>query len=312
MINKIIINKIIYYSISVLLGALFIFSGYVKLYPIEPFELNFIDVGIANWFTAPIIARLIIGLELGLGLLLIIQFEHKKFTLKAVMGLLLFFTLYLVYELIKEGNSGNCGCFGTFLEMTPLQSIIKNITMMVFTALLMYINLNVQWRYKIAVWITCVLLATATPFILNAPDFYMAQYISEGKANYPLPLELLSDKQFDNTQWIHQLKTGKHLLAFVSATCPHCKIAALKLHIMHKQNPNWDIRFIVAGKKEYLPDFWKETKAEDVPHIHYPSDNFIKLTGPEVPVIMAIDSGIVKKKFSHINLKDTDIAPYLN
>ena len=83
-------KRIIYFTLSSLLGMVFIFSGYIKLYPIEAFELNFIDVGIANWFTAPIIARLLIGLEIGLGLLLLLQFEYRKFTLKAVMAYLYF------------------------------------------------------------------------------------------------------------------------------------------------------------------------------------------------------------------------------
>ncbi len=304
------VTRIIYFITAVLLGIVFIFSGYVKLYPIEPFELNFIDVGIANWFTAPIVARLLIGLELGVGLLLILQFKHREFTLKAVMGVLLFFTLYLVYALIKDGNTGNCGCFGTYLEMTPLQSILKNIAMMGITAMLWYMNVVVQWRYTIAVWIVSIAGCAALPFILNPPDFYMAQYITEGKANYTLPLELLSDKEHNNQPTIDKLKLGKHIVAFVSATCPHCKIAAFKLHIMHNQHPNWSMLLVLTGKQEYLAPFWAETKAEDVPHLHYNTNNFVKLSGPEVPVIMALDNGIVKKKFSHINLKDSDLTPY--
>lgn len=310
-INNPVINRIIYFTLSSLLGAVFIFSGYIKLYPIEAFELNFIDVGIANWLTAPIIARLLIGLEIGLGLLLLLQFQHRKFTLKAVLALLIFFTLYLVYAIIKDGNSGNCGCFGTYLEMTPLQSIIKNLAMIGFIGVLWYININVKWRYNLAVWIVSISISVALPFIINPPDFYMAQYITEGKANYILPLELLTDKEFNNDELISKLKTGKHIVAFLSATCPHCKIAALKLHIMHNQHPTWKIQFIVAGDKKRLPKFWEETKSNDVPYIHFPSDNFVKLSGPEVPVIMALNNGVVKKKFSHINLKDTDLLPYV-
>jgi hypothetical protein len=309
--NNPIINRIIYFTLSSLLGAVFIFSGYIKLYPIEAFELNFIDVGIANWFTAPIIARLLIGLEIGLGLLLLLQFQHRKFTLKAVTGLLVFFTLYLIFAIIKDGNSGNCGCFGTYLEMTPLQSIAKNVVMIGFAMLLWYMNINVKWRYTLAVWIASVSISAALPFILNPPDFYMAQYVTEGKAGYTLPLELLTDKEFNNDSLISKLKKGKHIVAFLSATCPHCKIAGLKLHIMHNQHPTWNIQFIVAGNKNYLSQFWEETKGEDVPHVYFPSDNFVKLSGPEVPVIMAIDNGVVKKKFSHINLKDTDLLPYV-
>ena len=114
-------------SLRVLLGLVFILSGYLKLYPIESFELNFIDLGVGNWYTAPFIARLLIASEFFLGLMLVFNQSLKKFTLKATIALLLFFTAYLGIQIIREGNTGNCGCFGTYLQMTPLESILKNI-----------------------------------------------------------------------------------------------------------------------------------------------------------------------------------------
>ena len=106
------------HSVRILLGLIFIASGLLKLFPIEPFELNFIDLGIANWFSAPIIARGLISFELLLGVFLIFDLAMKNFTIKATYGILIFFTLYLFYQLFKVGNNGNCGCFGTYLQMT--------------------------------------------------------------------------------------------------------------------------------------------------------------------------------------------------
>ena len=62
--------------LSLGLGLIFIYSGYTKLYPvIETFEFTFIDIGVANWYTAPLIARLLIGLEFFIGLLLILKIK---------------------------------------------------------------------------------------------------------------------------------------------------------------------------------------------------------------------------------------------
>lgn len=44
--------------------------------------------------------------------------------------MLLIFVIELTYEIASSGNSGNCGCFGTLLPMTPLEAIIKNIVAM--------------------------------------------------------------------------------------------------------------------------------------------------------------------------------------
>src|SRR5438552_14738720 len=118
-------KKLLIISTRILLGATFLLSAYLKLFPIEPFELNFIDLGIANWYTAPFIARLLIGLEFFLGVLLLSGISLRKFTLPATFALLLLFSVYLIVQLITSGDKGDCGCFGTYLQMTPLQSLIK-------------------------------------------------------------------------------------------------------------------------------------------------------------------------------------------
>ena len=58
------------------MGLVFIYSGYTKLYPIEPFEFTFVDLGIAGWKSAPFIARFMIGLEFLIGFLLIGSFNR--------------------------------------------------------------------------------------------------------------------------------------------------------------------------------------------------------------------------------------------
>src|SRR4051812_42921577 len=116
--------------ISICLGLIFIYSGYTKLVPvIETFEFTFVDIGIANWYTAPVIARLLIGLEFFLGFLLILNYHLKKFTLPFTIALLLFFIIYLCVQIATTGNNGNCGCFGEHIKMTPLEAIVKNIVM---------------------------------------------------------------------------------------------------------------------------------------------------------------------------------------
>src|SRR6187402_3624166 len=85
--------------IRVILGLLFIFSGVVKINPIEPFELKFVELGVANWALAPYFARIIVGIEFFLGAMLILNIK-PKFTLYATLSLLIFFTAYLTYDLI--------------------------------------------------------------------------------------------------------------------------------------------------------------------------------------------------------------------
>lgn len=156
-------KKILLSIFTFLLGLVFIFSGYIKLFPIEPFEMNFVELGIFNWTFAPFVARLLIALEIILGILLITQ-QSVKLTLKGIVVLLIFFTFYLIFAIIKDGNSGNCGCFGTYLQMTPAESIVKNIFMIV-AAMIVYklqdndLQIN---RHLLAI---SLLIALALPII---------------------------------------------------------------------------------------------------------------------------------------------------
>lgn len=290
------------------MGLTFIFSGYSKLYPIEPFEFNFVDIGIANWRTAPFIARFIIGFEFALGLLLILNLKTRT-TLKATIGLLVFFTLYLIYQIATEGNKGNCGCFGTMLEMTPLESIIKNIALLGISFFLLKLHTGFNWKFEKTFFYISILTSFVMPFILNTVDTDTSSNFTDGKINYKLNVEGLYGLKDYKSPTI-DLTKGKHLIAFMSLSCPHCKIGAFKLHILKKQHPEWSIYIIFNGDQESIAPFHKETKSENIPYSLINGQPFIKLSGPFLPAIYTIDNAIVKKKFSYLGLNEKEIAEF--
>ena len=118
--------KYVLVILRVLFGLFFVFSGVIKLYPIETFELTFVDLGVVSWKVAPFLARILIAYEIMLGLLIVFNFSIKL-VLKQALGLIVFFTIYLTLIMILKGDDGNCGCFGSYFYVTPSQSIIKNV-----------------------------------------------------------------------------------------------------------------------------------------------------------------------------------------
>ena len=91
-----ILKRIIAITLSIIVGSIFIYSGYTKLFPvIETFEFTFVELGIANWYTAPFIARLFLGLEFFVGCLLILNYQLKKITIPITIILLSFWLLGL-------------------------------------------------------------------------------------------------------------------------------------------------------------------------------------------------------------------------
>ncbi|HWZ22319.1 MAG TPA: DoxX family protein [Cytophagaceae bacterium] len=290
------------------LGVMFIFSGFVKLIPIEPFELKFIELGIANWIVAPFMARLIIAVELFLGLMLILNIKPRA-TVRATIIVLVFFTFYLLYDILKNGNDGNCGCFGTIIVMTPVESIVKNLLMIPLVLILMLMNTK-ELNFKIPILISLLaIVSIAAPFILYPlDDLEDREAINSEKIDYPFPVNTLQD--FNSKGSKIDFRKGEFILAFMSVECLHCKNAAYKLYIINKQKKLPPIYMILLGTEEEVPNFVSETKA-DFPYYLFNKTDFFQIAGNSVPRIFYIKSGIVKAKFDSNSLTETSLSEAL-
>lgn len=123
------------WGLRILLSFLFLISAVAKLYPSPYFAMTTFEIkqllpmgfseGAAAYFS-----RTLIGCEFALGFLLLQPHFLKRLVIPVSFLMLLIFVIELSYEIATKGNSGNCGCFGTLLPMTPLEAIIKNIVAM--------------------------------------------------------------------------------------------------------------------------------------------------------------------------------------
>jgi uncharacterized membrane protein YphA (DoxX/SURF4 family) len=112
--------------------ALFILSGVAKLFPLWAFEKQLVDLGLFSWENSAIFARLIIGLELGIGFCFLVPHFTKRFVIPVTALLLIAFCIHLIIQMIQFGPmDGNCGCFGQLIPMTPLEAFLKNIATLV-------------------------------------------------------------------------------------------------------------------------------------------------------------------------------------
>ncbi|WP_424494887.1 BT_3928 family protein [Salinimicrobium sp. GXAS 041] len=124
-----------------LVGILFIFSGFVKLNdPIGfSFKLEeyFSPAVLDLEFLAPfalVIAILLVVFELVLGIMLLIGYL-PKFTTWALLLMILFFT-FLTFYSAYFNKVTDCGCFGDAIPLTPWQSFIKDVILLVLIVFL--------------------------------------------------------------------------------------------------------------------------------------------------------------------------------
>lgn len=122
------ISSVIY----IVTGAVFILGGVLKWIALPPFEFQLVKDGLADWSWVVYFSRFITGAEIILGLILILFRPFRRLASYPVIMMLLSFTAYLIYTLIKYGSSGNCGCFGEAIPISTESSIQKNVIMIAF------------------------------------------------------------------------------------------------------------------------------------------------------------------------------------
>lgn len=135
------VNRIIDQFSRFFVGALFIFSGLIKLNdPIgtkikleEYFEVFAVDFGSFFEIFIPYaleIGMILIVLEVVLGIAVLINYK-MNLTTKILLALLVFFT-FLTFYSAYFNKVTDCGCFGDAIKLTPWQSFYKDVILMVF------------------------------------------------------------------------------------------------------------------------------------------------------------------------------------
>ncbi|WP_250432868.1 BT_3928 family protein [Hanstruepera flava] len=129
-------------SISrILVGVLFIISGFIKLndplgfsYKLqEYFSVDVLNIPFLEPY-ALIISILVVVFEVVLGIFLLIGYK-PKFTVWSLLGMIVFFTFLTFYSAYFD-KVKDCGCFGDALKLTPWESFTKDVILLVFILIL--------------------------------------------------------------------------------------------------------------------------------------------------------------------------------
>jgi hypothetical protein len=97
------------------------------------------------------------------------------------------------------------------------------------------------------------------------------------------------------------LRKGKHIIAFMSLTCPHCRKAAYLMQVIHRQYPDLPIYMVLDGADVHKKAFFEDTHSEAVPHLFYQhTEEFTALAGEAVPAIYWVNNGVVEYKSKYV------------
>lgn len=304
-----IFKKVLLSILSILLGATFLYSAYTKLWPIQTFEYTLVEFAHLPWWLAAVASRIFIGLETALGILFIANiYGYRKWVLQLSLLVLAMFSVYLVYLWASVGNDVNCGCFGDAIWMSPSSSLIKNAIMIAIVAVLWKYQAGLQQKWARYTSLAIFVVALALPLIVYPIPGTQPSFLNKDK--YELDLSALYDSEKNPPPTV-ELRKGKHLIAFMSLTCPHCKIAAYKMQLMRQSNPDISMFLVLNGDSTNLQPFWEKTGAKSIPHTMLLGHDFVSLSGISLPAIYWINDSWVEAKSTYIDLSQAEIEKWL-
>ena len=290
--------------------------------------------GFASYFS-----RTLIGCELALGILLLQPHYFKRLVLPMSFLILFIFSAHLTYEILATGNSGNCGCFGALLPMTPLQALIKNILAMAMIGYLFKTNDGLKDKLNFSL-LMAVTFASILSIYLVAPmevkSSAPVQQIEEEEeldADSTIAsagIEMSSDKDLVKDSistlgkgeelvekvlepsprksgyemYFKGIDKGKKVLCFFAPGCDHCQETAKELTQLKKADPKFPkIKIIFMDEEaEKIPEFFKIAGAS-YPHQILDIGTFWKVLGStkDTPGVYYLWNGNIMKEFDGIN-----------
>ena len=139
--------KAVTHIFRIIVGAFFIFSGFVKLVdPIgsqykfqEYFSEGVLKVEFLIPYALPF-AILLILTEILLGVMVLIGYK-SKFTIWSLLLITLFF-LFLTWYSAHYNKVTDCGCFGDALKLSPWETFYKNVFLI---GLILFLLLKIKW-----------------------------------------------------------------------------------------------------------------------------------------------------------------------
>ena len=280
------------------IGSVFIMAAILKLIAIDEFEIYVYSFNVLNFLATSIFARLLVAGEFMLGLFMILKI-HRRFTWNATMIVQMLFTLFLTYTALFR-NDANCHCFGDLVELSPLESIAKNI---VIIGLLLFLAKDNQSKDNShRSWLTwliinCTLLIV---FVVSPPDvIYKMIYSTEKEISTVDLYDSFDDVVGFNSQQptADSLRTvaGGKLIVIVSSGCKYCQLGIKKLSmIMKKKGQDTDkINIFIWGSDEGIFDFIKETGTEDYSYWRINPKQAIDITYGRFPIFIWMEDGEV-------------------
>ena len=266
-------------TLQIFLAVTFLFSAYTKAVAPGFFEVLLEQQGLVPsrlygaWAT-----RFIISLETWLGLCLLLSL-YVRFILRFSLVLLLIFSIHLLY-LVAIGDTGNCGCYGEMISMSPVASLGKNVVLLAVNGFLLRYAYRGNKKPRIT-WLFLPMLFAATMFVWQSQT---------------PPDEVVEKLPTFETETGIDFANGSYLVAILNLGCEHCQEAAQQIAVW--QNNGTDLPQVAAlffAEGDTTVADFNTITGSNFPYQMIDVNTFFDLIGSAPPRIYWIVDGQVKQ-----------------
>lgn len=293
----------------IIIGVVFVLSALLKYLSIEVVDLFFFDHKLFPWVFTTLASRILIAGEAVIGLMLIIGIFPKISKILTFVSLICFTVYLLLKPLLFDVTNENCYCFGDIIQLTDVQTIIKNLILLILALTLSWAK---WWKFKHSkyILISLVVLSLATTFIIKPPDYIQAKIYKHTAKIRPEVFERV--KQLDNVKALN-INEGKKIVCLYSTGCKYCKRAAKKIDVIIERHHLDKKNFIelFGGKEKPLAEFYKESGTKPLNYTFVPVIMFIRTTYGHMPVIILLDKGKVVQIYKLTTIDEEFIVSFL-
>jgi uncharacterized membrane protein YphA (DoxX/SURF4 family) len=299
--------KAFVHILRTILGIVFIISAIFKFLSIDEFEIYVFSHNLMSFNLSSLAARLLIGFEFFIGIMLIANLYFRQIWMTSV-AMLSGFTIYLAITAIS-GSSENCHCFGELLKMNPIESMIKNgILLIGFIAIRK--NMSFSLKYKLLLTTSVALISLSLPTIVSPPDFFYPELYSKIAVINKNGLDSLV---IDNNQFPVKCDTGKKVLCFYSTKCRFCKLSERKICSIVERHNLDSTKFanIFWGDSTTSLDKFYQSKSIRFESAFINTNDFMSITGGKMPLILLIEDKKIIERFGYRSIDEAKIVQFL-
>ena len=276
------------YILQVIIAIGLAYWGYVNLYPIEMVEYRFVEQYVGGWYLAPVLARILVGVNWGVSAFLILNIKPKKLIPFSLLGLVTLHLYNIIWELASE----------SIVIVENYSEIISGKMWVTFVLLILMVGASIdmlcskkstdfmfKWvKYPVAI------LLVVLPFILNA--IFPNDLLDETELfDEPFQFEVVGDDRLTS------FTKDRVLVCFYSTSCPFCVRASKKIAVSQKRYPYFPEVFVLFQGDEYGAAYFVEVAGVDLSYSVLSLENYKKLTGLTFPRFQLVYQGNIDRKW---------------